>query len=56
MGNTLSKVECQGFADTVQNIMKTGITTATRIHQILQDEHDADEKRRHRNKVLQAFK
>ena len=42
MGNTLSKVERQGFADAVQNIMKGGITTATKIHQILQDDHDAD--------------
>ena len=42
MANILSKVERLGFADTVQNIMKKGITTATKIHQILQDEYDAD--------------
>lgn len=42
MGNTQSKVERQGYADTVQNIMKGGITNATKIHKILVEEHKAD--------------
>ncbi len=42
MGNTLSKVEREGFADKVQSMMKSGITTATKIHQILKDEYDAN--------------
>lgn len=41
MGNTLSKVERDGFADTVQKLMKGGMTTATKIHQVLKDKHGA---------------
>ncbi len=43
MANIQSKVERQGLADTVQNLMKNGVTTATKIHQILQEEHGADD-------------
>lgn len=42
MGNTQSKVERQGYADVVQNLMKGGITNATKIHKVLIEEHEAD--------------
>jgi len=42
MANTQSKIEKLGYAETVQELMKGGITVAKKIAEILRTEHGAD--------------